>query len=358
MHSIPEINFEEISGRDGHLGLITLTRTQVLNALNQAMFNAINQQLTEWEAANHIKAVVIQAAEGRAFCAGGDIRSAYERKMAGDPTLANFFYDEYRLNRHIHHYTKPYIALIDGITMGGGVGISIHASHRVATDRLVFAMPETGIGFYPDVGTTYILARLPHKIGFYLGLSGARLNLSDCVATGMIDYPVKQNIFPEIIYQLADTTFEEDAKASVSQVLQQFYMPINKSNLWEHRVEIENCFSKNTVEDILLSLEQADSQWSHEASAVIKTKSPTSLKVTLQALQEAQKMDFDNCIQIEYRLTSRFIEGHDFFEGIRAVVIDKDQKPIWQPPRLQDVKAIDVKEYFAPLEVELIDDRS
>jgi enoyl-CoA hydratase len=353
MDSIPEINFEEISGRDGNLGLITLTRQHVLNALNQVMFNALNQQLTEWEAANHIKAVVIRAAAGRAFCAGGDIRYAYERKMAGDPKLIHFFYDEYRMNRHIHHYSKPYIALLDGITMGGGVGISVHASHRVATNRLVFAMPETAIGFYPDVGTTYILARLPHKIGFYLGLTGARIGLNDGVATGLINYPVKEDIFPDIIYQLADTSFAEDARASVSQVIQSFSMPVDEPSLWEQRDKIENCFNKKTMEEILVALEKDGSQWCHDVATSLKAKSPTSLKVTLRALQEATALEFDSCMQMEYRLTSRFIEQHDFFEGIRAVLIDKDQQPDWKPATLSAVKLAEVKKYFAPLEVEL-----
>jgi len=355
MQTIPEINFEEISGRDGNLGLITLTRTNVLNALNQVMFYALNEQLTEWEAANHIKAVVIRAAEGRAFCAGGDIRSAYERKKTNDPTLSHFFRDEYRLNWHIHHYSKPYIALVDGINMGGGVGISVHASHRVATDRLLLSMPETGIGFYPDVGTTFILSRLPHKIGFYLGLTGARINLNDCMVSGLVDYALNRDSFPELIYKLADTSFDADARASVTEVIQNYVIPAGESVLWEHREEISNCFNKETVEEILFALENQPSQWCHDIATIIKAKSPTSLKVTLQALLDAKKLDFDDCMRMEYRLTSRFIEGHDFFEGIRAAVIDKDHKPQWQPARLEQVTLFDIEKYFVPLEVELME---
>jgi enoyl-CoA hydratase len=354
METISEIEFSEVSGRDGNLGLITLTRTAVLNALNHAMFNALNNQLTEWEAANHIKAVVIRAAEGRAFCAGGDIRYTYERKMANDPLLANFFRDEYRMNRHIHHYTKPYIALMDGLTMGGGVGISVHASHRVATDRLVFAMPETGIGFYPDVGTTFILARLPHRIGFYLGLTGARISLNDCMAVGLVDYAVNQDVFPDLIYKLADADFAGDDKQQVSQVIDSFKNPVGQSELWEHREIIAGCFNKKSVEEIIQALEKNTNQWCQDVAALMKMKSPTSLKVTLHALREAEKLDFDECIQMEFRLTSRFIEGHDFFEGIRAVVIDKDQNPHWKPATLEGVAPANVKKYFAPLELELI----
>ena len=354
MHSIPEIQFEEISGRHGNLGLITLTRTQVLNALNQAMLNVLKQQLTEWETANHIKAVVIRAADGRAFCAGGDIRAVYDRHMAKDPTLAQFFYNEYSLNRSIHHYSKPYIALIDGINMGGGVGISLHGSHRIATDRILFAMPETGIGFYPDVGTTYLLSRLPYNTGYYLGLSGARMTLNDCVALGLIDQGMKRDSFPELIYKLADTHFHHNAKEVVTGIIQEFAVSTDKSTLLQHQTEIMDCFSKQTIEEIIHALENYPSQWCHEAAASIKTKSPTSLKVTLHALQEAEKLEFDECMQMEYRLTSRFVQEHDFFEGIRAMVVDKDQTPHWKPETLEKVTTSAVKKYFAPLEKELI----
>ncbi len=353
VQSISEIEFEEIAGRGGSLGLITLRRQQVLNALNDIMINAINQQLKDWEMANHIKAVVIRAAEGRAFCAGGDIRAVYERKRAHDPKLAEFFRDEYTLNRRIHHYPKPYIALMDGITMGGGVGISVHGSHRIATDRLLFAMPETGIGFYPDVGTTYILSRLPYRFGYYLGLTGARISLSDSAAAGLIDYAVKPEQFPELIYALSDTPFENDARSTVTRVIKKFSVPMNNSNLLQQAKMIETCFSEKTIEKIMAALEKYDTA-GKEIAAILKSKSPTSLKVTLHALQEAENLDFDEAIQTEFRLTNRFLMGHDFFEGIRAVVVDKDQTPHWQPATLKDVTNAAIKKYFAPLEMELI----
>lgn len=354
VESISEIEFEEVSGRDGNLGLITLTRQQVLNALNSKMINAINQQLAEWESANHIKAVVIRAAPGRAFCAGGDVRSVYDGKLARDPKLPEFFRDEYSMNRRIHHYSKPYVALMDGITMGGGAGISVHASHRIATDRLLFAMPETAIGFYPDVGITYILSRLPHKIGYYLGLSGARISLGDCAAAGLVDYSVKAEQFPELIYALADTVFEADERLAVTNVIKTFSVPMQSSSLLQQSKIIEKCFSEKTVENIIKALENEDS-WGEEVAAALKTKSPTSLKVTLQALQKAEELDFDESIQMEFRLTSRFLEGNDFFEGIRAVLVDKDQKPNWSPATLKEVTNSAIKKYFAPLEKELIE---
>lgn len=354
MQNIPEIKFEEISGRQGNLGVITLNRPQVLNALNHAMFIAINNQLTEWENADHIKAVVVRAAEGRAFCAGGDIRYAYERKLAKDPNLVDFFRDEYLMNKHIHHYTKPYIALLDGITMGGGAGISIHGSHRVATERLVFAMPETGIGFFPDVGMTWYLSRMPYKIGFYLGLTGVRISSHDCLMLNLVDEIVDKDCFPELIYAIADLAAENDLRDKITAVIRQFSMPVGESALFLHRDEIANCFSRDNVEDILDALTTYPTQWCSDTAALLKTKSPSSLKVTFRALEEAAKMEFDDCIEMEYRLTTRFMQGHDFFEGVRAVLIDKDQSPHWRPAALKDVTVQDVTSYFMPLEKELV----
>ncbi len=347
MPFISDVGFEEVSGRDGNLGLITLTRPQALNALSQKMLAAINQQLTEWEKANHIKAVVVRAAEGRAFCAGGDIRSLYDRKLAGDhPALTDFFREEYGLTRRIYHYSKPYIALMDGITMGGGVGLSVHASHRIGTDRLLFAMPETGIGFYPDVGATYLFSRLPEKMGYYLGLTGTRLTVADCAAMDLVDYFMKAERFPELIYALADTSFDNEGEAAVAQVIESFVLPVPHSDLLQHREAIEECFSEKTVEKIIAAFGKRTDPWCKETAAILKTKSPMSLKVTLRALQEAEHLDFDEAMDAEFRLTSCFLEGHDFFEGIRAVLVDKDNTPHWKPSKLREVTAVQVKKYF------------
>jgi enoyl-CoA hydratase len=355
MNQKSDILFDEVQGQQGNLGLITLNRPEALNALNHAMFHLLDRQLTAWATDDHIKAVVIQAVPGKAFCAGGDIRYAYEQRMSNDPTRINFFGDEYRLDQYIYHYPKPYIALLDGITMGGGVGISIHGSHRVATDRLVFSMPETGIGFFPDVGATYFLPRLPGKIGYYAGLTGARLSYSDCLAVGLVDYVVSQGSFPAIIQALADASFTQRNDPVISGVIQQFSRPVEKSSLMEaYQPAINLCFSKPTIEDILRALEQYPDGWCQKVYAILQTKSPTSLKITLQQLQTGGTLSFDECMKLEYRLTSRFIEGHDFFEGIRAVIIDKDQKPRWNPAKLEEVSLHDVEKYFAPLEKELV----
>ncbi len=342
-----DVYFEEYSGRGGNLGIITLNRPQVLNALNQSMFLAINQQLTEWEDANHIKAVIIRAGEGRAFCAGGDIRSAYELKKSDENALSTFFRDEYLLNKHIHHYKKPYIALMNGITMGGGAGISIHGSHRLATENFIFCHARNKYWLLSRCSGTFFLSRLPYKMGIYLGLTGARITAADCLTLGLIDCLVKSENFSEIIYTIADTDLQPNPKVTISGILEKFFVKAPTANLFEKHLLIADCFAKNTVEEIIHSLQQNHESWCQQTAAILHQKSPTSLKVTLAALQRAVHLDFNQCMQNEMGLTNCFIKGHDFFEGIRAVVIDKDQQPRWKPASLQEVTAADVEHYFS-----------
>lgn len=348
------ILFSEMPGEGGALGVITLNRPEVLNALNHAMVLALHQQLRVWAKASHIKAVVIRATPGRAFCAGGDIRHSYDCMMTHDPILQRFFYDEYQLNRAIFHFPKPYIALLDGITMGGGVGISIHGSHRVATDRLMFAMPETGIGFYPDVGGTYFLPRLSGAMGMYLGLTGARVGADDCVSLGIAQIKVTSDCLDSVLKALATTAFTGDAKQAVTALLAQFSLRTEShSALLMERHCIDHCFADSSMENIMAKLAATDTIFATKCIEILSQKSPTSLKVTLQALLEGKQQDFDACMQQEYRLTSHFITGHDFPEGIRAVIIDKDQRPQWQPATLAEVRSEQVSRYFAAVPQEL-----
>lgn len=353
MMETQDVLFSEITGHGGNLGVITLNRPAVLNSLNHDMIVAMHPKLNEWAQAAHIKAVVIRAAEGRAFCAGGDLRLTYERAKQHNPLMTEFFSDEYQLNRCIHHYPKPYIALLDGITMGGGVGVSIHGSHRVATERLLFAMPETGIGFFPDVGGTYFLPRLPGLTGYYLGLTGARIKADDSTALGLTNHNIKHDSIPDLLTALADTTFDQDARASVSAIIARFHAPAAVSALQAAQPALDACFAAPTVEAIMERLAASQHPVCQEALAAMQKKSPTSLKVTLAALNNGKNMSFDACMQQEFRLVSRFLLGHDFIEGIRAVIIDKDQSPHWQPVSLADVEDKSVENYFAPLAKEL-----
>lgn len=354
MSNDQEVLFEEISGKGGNIGVITLNRPKALNSLTHDMIHAMHAQLKLWAAAAHIKAVVIRAADGRAFCAGGDLRLTYDRRLANDPLLTQYFYDEYQLNRFIFHFPKPYIALLDGITMGGGVGVSIHGSHRIATERLLFAMPETGIGFFPDVGGTYFLPRLPGKIGFYLGLTGEKLASDDCVALGICQQKVAQEAIPELLHALAQHPLGNHSRMAVTQIIDQFKTNIKPSSLLEQQSIIDKCFTANTIEEITTSLQQSNNERCKEAAVMFTKKSPSSLKVTLKALQEGIQLDFDACMRQEYRLTCRFLQGHDFFEGIRALIIDKDQNPQWIPDSLEKISINEVNEYFSPLTKELV----
>ncbi|MES2216918.1 MAG: enoyl-CoA hydratase/isomerase family protein [Pseudomonadota bacterium] len=342
MTNAADILFEEITGVGGNLGLITLNRPQVLNALSLNMITSMYAKLTEWDSAAQIKAVVIRA-EGRAFCAGGDIRLAYEIGRAGADN-PEFFDVEYKLNRFIYNFSKPFIALMNGLTMGGGAGISITGSHRVVTRNFSFAMPETGIGFYPDVGMGYFLARMPCKIGFYLGLSGVRITAEDCLALQLVDAMVAPESLEKIIAKLADTKLQNEVE--VNEVINSFALPVGKSELLDHEAEIQTCFSKNTFEEIFNALEHYPTPWCEVVAASINTKSPTSLKVTLRQLQTYGRLQFNECIEFDLRLTRQFLLGHDFYEGIRAAIIDKDQSPNWSPTKMNEVSAAVVEKYF------------
>lgn len=349
-----DVLFEEMKGAGGNLGVITLNRPAALNSLNHDMITAMHFTLQKWGTASHIKAVVIRAAEGRAFCAGGDIRLVYERAQDRNPLMTEFFNEEYQLNRCIYHFPKPYIALLDGITMGGGVGVSMHGSHRVGTERLLFAMPETGIGFFPDVGGTYFLPRLPDLTGYYLGLTGARIKVDDCAALGLVTHKVNHDVLDQVMDALISTAYQnDDAHASVTNILSKFTSPISASVVSGAQHEIQHCFADVTVEAIMERLQQSSHLLCQEACSAMQKKSPTSLKVTLQALNNGKNMDFDACMRQEFRLVSRFLLAHDFIEGIRALIIDKDQTPRWQPDTLAKVSIQTIEDYFAPLAKEL-----
>jgi enoyl-CoA hydratase len=328
--------------KDG-LGVITLNRPKALNALTHRMCAAMLEQLRLWADDSNVSAVAIDAVQGRAFCAGGDIRAIYDMGKRRDGSAAEFFAGEYRLNAAVKHFPKPYIALIGGIAMGGGVGISIHGSHRVASENALFAMPETAIGLFPDVGGTYALPRLPGEIGMYLALTGARLGPADMRYANIATHYVPAAKFGEIVQRLVNG---EDADA----ILIGIAVEPGPPPLAAHRDCIDRAFAADSVEAILKALEQ-EGEWGHQTASLLATRSPTSLKLTFRAMREGRNMDFDSCMRMEYRLTLRALEGHDLYEGVRAAVIDKDQRPRWQPLSLAAVSTTAIDGYFAPLDV-------
>ena len=260
-----------------------------------------------------------------------------------------FYAIEYPMNARLHHVAKPYVSLWDGIVMGGGVGVSAHGSHRVVTERTVFAMPETGIGLFPDVGATWLLPRLPGALGLYLGLTGARLGAADCLHARIGTAHVATGGLDELEASLARTPLREDPFAAVDAVIEAFRSDPGPAPLADLRERVDACFRQESLSDVLAALRQEASEWGATLIAELTTKSPTSLAVTFRQLCEGATLDFDSAMRLEYRLVHRFMAGHDFREGVRALLIDKDHRPRWCPDRLDDVSDAMVDGYFAPL---------
>jgi enoyl-CoA hydratase len=336
--SEPEIIFEQ----RGAIGLVTLNRPKALNALTHEMCLKLKAQLNAWRPDNAIQSVVIQGAGDRAFCAGGDIRTLYESGKAGTDYAFDFYRDEYLLNAAIKHFPKPYVALIRGFVMGGGVGVSVHGSHRIADETTLFAMPETGIGLFPDVGGSWFLPRMPGELGMYLGLTGARLRTPDALYAGVATHFVPGTKHPALIDRLAEGVEVDIAVRDVTETVPETY-------LLAHRAKIDTIFAQQSAEDILTALDADHTDFADDTAKVIRTKSPTATKLAFRQIREGRALDFDACMRMEYRMVHRVIEGHDFYEGVRATIIDKDGAPKWQPDALSQVSNADIDAYFAPL---------
>ena len=304
-------------------------------------------------------AVVVRGSGGRAFCAGGDVRAVWEagRGIGGNPDLtAVFFAEEYRLIREIHRLPKPYVAIIDGITMGGGAGISVNGAYRLATGRTLFAMPETAIGLFPDVGATRFLNRCPGHVGCYLGLGGARLRAADALYCGFATHVLAEGAVEPLVEALGRTEWRAGAeRQQLEATLSPLAIEREPAPLAALRPAIDRCFADDTIEAILAALAaEADgggafSGWAAQTRAGLLAKSPTSLKVTLRQLQIGADYDLDQALILEYRLTQHMMAGHDFYEGVRAALIDKDQKPRWHPATLAEIDEAMIVAYFALL---------
>jgi len=333
---------EILFDRRGAAGLVTLNRPKALNAVTHGMVRRLRAQLDAWADDPAITRVVITAAGERAFSAGGDIRALTDLGRAGKrDEMLKFWRDEYPLNATIKNYRKPYVALIDGIVMGGGVGVSVHGSHRVAGDRFQFAMPEVGIGFFPDVGATWFLPRMPGELGTYCALTGERFDAADAIAAGIATHRIPSARFAALLEGLTGTV-------SVDAVLAAFAEPAGKSKIAARRAVIDRLFAGDSVEDILAALDREDDEWARNTAATMRAKSPLSLKLALAQVRRGKHWDFDTCMRAEFRIVSRIVEGHDFYEGVRAVIVDKDNAPRWQPATLAGVGAGEVERHFAP----------
>lgn len=329
----------------GAAGLVILNRPQALNALNLTMVRGLTSAIDRWAVDPGVRHVVVMGAGDKAFCAGGDIRALHDlgRSGAHEEALA-FWREEYELNIRIKTYPKPYISLIDGIVMGGGVGVSLHGSHRVAGDKYLFAMPEVGIGFFPDVGATYALPRLHGRMGEYLALTGARIKTADAVALGLATAYVPS----ERMTALRDDLIKGDAPADA---ISRHNANAGLPPLRNEEELIEAAFGQETITAIFKALEHyaRQSKFAADTLALMRTKSPTSLAIAHEQMHLGPSLDFVAAMKTEFRIVSHILEAHDFYEGVRAVIIDKDQKPVWSPSRIEDVKRQDISAYFAPL---------
>ncbi|HVY90319.1 MAG TPA: enoyl-CoA hydratase/isomerase family protein [Hyphomonadaceae bacterium] len=332
---------EVIIHRQGVAGRITLNRPQALHALNEEMCLAMDAALKAWADDPEVELVVVDHMEGtRGFCAGGDIRMLAESGARDGSAAQAFFRAEYRLNARIKNYPKPYVAFIDGITMGGGVGISVHGSHRVATERTTFAMPETGIGLFPDVGGGWFLPRLGPPLGMWLALSGERLKGGDVCAAGVGTHYVESNVVGAVKTSVCDSGVELLEAMSWDEA----------ATFEKHLEVIERCFWKDTVEDTFLALESEPGEWAKAQLANLKTKSPQTLKVAHRQLRAGlETKTFEDNMRMEFRIGCRAVHLHDFQEGVRALIIDKDNKPNWNPATLAGVTRQILDDIFAPL---------
>jgi len=325
----------------GPLGLLTLDRPQALNALTHGMIKALAAQLQAWAADDAIQAVALRGAGERAFCAGGDIRAVQQAVAAGrSGEGAGLLRDEYRMNALIGTYPKPYIALLHGITMGGGAGLSVHGRYRLADETLAFAMPETAIGFIPDVGAGYFLSRLPDQMGLYLGLTGTRIGLGDALDCGLMTHAVRKGDFDAVLEGLAQG-------GAVEPIVQRFAYKPAPGVLRAQRPALANFFGAGSVEAILERLDRDGGDFARGVAQELRTRSPTSLKLVFRQLREARTLSLEQCLAMELRLALRALEAHDFREGVRAALVDKDRNPKWQPSSLAAVGNLDG--FFASL---------
>lgn len=325
-------------------GVITLNRPKALNALNLSMINKLYPKLKQWEKEKSL--VIIKGSGDKAFCAGGDVRAVVEAGLKGDRLGHDFFRNEYTVNGLIGTYAKPFIAFIDGIVMGGGVGLSVHGHYRVATERTLFAMPETQIGLFPDVGGSYFLPRLGGKLGIYLALSGYRLKGADVLKAGIATHYCESNKLPDLQKALLACSNEQNMKETLKKFNRR---DETEFSLAPYLEQINTCFAPQTIEGILAELDKDGSEWAQGTMKTLSKMSPTSLKVSLKELHLGAKMNLQECLQMEYRLAVGCLSNKDFYEGVRALLIDKDQKPSWNPKTLTGVTDKIVNSYFNKL---------
>ncbi|UUX50391.1 enoyl-CoA hydratase/isomerase family protein [Nisaea acidiphila] len=346
-----EVRFEIRGG----FGCITLDRQRALNALTLEIIRAMQVQIDAWAEDPKVGAILVEGAGERAFCAGGDVvavrRSRLEEGSDGGATpqfILDFFGEEYRLNRTISELPKPYIALLDGVTMGGGVGISVHGDFRIVTDRTLFAMPETGIGLFPDVGGGWFLPRCPGETGTYLALTGTPVKAADCLYVGAATHYVPSDGIDALRDALTGIAVVDDMAGAIGAVLAEFAAPAGDAPLAAHRDVIDRAFGGDSIEEILGALKETGGAFATETAELLGTRSPTSLKMTLELMRRgARCASLAEDLEMEFALVQSFMTGADFFEGVRALLVEKDRNPKWSPADLSGVGPEQVEAFFA-----------
>lgn len=325
----------------GCAGILTLNRPRVLNALSIPMFALLHARLREWADDPRVRVVVVRGAGERAFCAGGDVRAVYEAR-GDDAYMDRVYRIEYELDEYIARYPKPYVALMSGVTMGGGCGISVHGRHRVVTETTKLAMPEAALGLFPDVGSSHFLARCPGHTGMLLALTGLRVDGADAVHLGLADALVSSGRLDDLVEALARTGDADTAVAMCAR-------PSPPTRLLADRSGIDACFGRDSVAAIVGALRGVDDPWAREAGRAIAAASPTSLEIAFRNLREAPGRSLRECLTTDFRISQRLMRMPDYFEGARAIVVDKDRDPRWRPSRIEDVDPRVVDACFAPL---------
>ncbi|RUM07107.1 enoyl-CoA hydratase/isomerase family protein [Rhizobium chutanense] len=341
---------EVIIERRGTAGVIRLNRPRALNSLTLPMIRAIAAALHAFAGDSEVASVVISGEGERGFCAGGDIRALHESARAGDGLAATFWREEFRLNHQIASYPKPYVALMDGITMGGGVGLSSHGRHRIVTERTRLAMPETGIGYVPDVGATWLLPRAPGEAGTWLGLTGLDIGAADAIHAGLADLQIASLRLGAVIDALSGLP-RGSSSSDVDTLLQGLSEPPAESRLRQNAAMIDRAFRFDTVEEILAALAGEEGDFAAETRRVLSTRSPTSLKLALRLLRAGRRSaSLAECLGRELGACLQMLDNPDFFEGIRAAVIDKDRNPKWSPASVEAVGAATIERFLKPAE--------
>jgi len=329
---------------EGGVGRLRLNRPKAIHALTREMCVAMSDALLRWREDPAIRLVMIDHVDGRGFCAGGDIRLIAESGASDGVAARRFFHDEYRLNHLLFTYAKPVIAFMDGITMGGGVGISQPANYRIATERTIYAMPESGIGLFPDVGAGWYLSRLPGRTGEFLALTGARIDGAECVALGLSTHYVPSERLDELKQALIASP------AEIDRLVAEFAVAPPEARIIGNRNKIDRLFAADRYEDVLAALKADGSEWAQKELATLATKSPQTCKVSLRLLAQGRDhVDFAEEMKVEYRVAAHICQRHDFIEGVRALIVDKDNSPKWDPPTPEGVTDHLLDQIFAPL---------